>query len=561
MNYSLEKCVRRIAFATLAMLLLCAGAPTSAATAPPAGGADIVLAIDTSGSMKQTDPQRLRIQAAKMFVSLLGKEDRVAVVGFSGNAVPLSKLAPLTDRASSQVVLDAIDKLGADGKYTNLFEAIAQSHLLINQATKPGNSRQIVLMTDGNMDVGNAEQNTRLTERTLEELAPALTRDGIRLYSIAFTEHSNLPLLRLMAQDTQGHFTLLKDASGTHQVFESIFERAKKPDQLPLNEDSFIVDGSIHELTVVASKYRPDSHIALQTPSGKEIISTTNSPSVRWFSGKQFELITVTNPEPGFWELKFSEGGNKAYIVTDLKLHIEASHTEIEPNGTVRLRAWLERDGKRVKAHELMASSRFSLAVTFPDGHVDERPLLDDGKNSDEGRGDGLFGSLLTFDKEGQYRLDVVVAGETFDRKKGAFLSVQRAHPSEPVLPPVVAEPPHPPAPAPAEPIHAPTPAAEPVHVPAPAHEAPAEHAPPPEAAPPADDAAAAEPESDGGIMPFVLGFLAVNALIGIGVGGFYFLKRRKKKKDDPPPDSVDLSEPPKSASQTAEPPTEGSEL
>lgn len=535
--------------------------PMSAFAIQPAnaaGGADVVLAIDTSGSMKQTDPLRLRIQAAKMFVSLLGKTDRVAVVGFSGNAVPLLKLTGLEDKAKVQSVLDAIDRLGADGKHTNIFEAIAQSHLLLNQAAKPGNTRQIVLMTDGKMDVGTAEQNTRLTERTLDELAPGLARDGVRLYSIAFTENSNLPLLRLVAQDTRGHFTLLKDASGSHQVFESIFERAKLPDQLPLNEDNFIVDSSINELTVVASKYRPDSRIALASPSGKEIDSTTNSPSVRWFSAKQFELITITNPEPGFWELKFSEGGNKAYIVTNLKLNVEASHSEVEPNDTVRIRAQLERNGTRVTTRELLASSRFSLAVAYPDGHIDHRPLLDDGQNSDEARGDGIFGLLLGFEKEGQYRLDVVVAGETFDRKKGAFLSVKRARPAELVLPPAQPEPVHA-----AEP--APQPAAGPV--PEPAHAAP--HEPAPAAEQPAQTAAEPAPEhgdtpaepatptDEGGVSmtTMVFGFLGINLLIGAVGGGYYFVNCRKKRKAEEKIEGVDLAAPPKPDSHAVTPP------
>ncbi len=523
-----------------------------------AEGADMVLAIDTSGSMKQSDPLRLRIQAAKMFVSLLGKEDQIAIVGFSGNAVPLSKLTALDSKAKIQPVLDAIEHLGADGKFTNLFEAIAQSHLLLNQSPRASSSRQIILMTDGNMDVGSLEQSTRLIERTLEELAPALRRDNIRLYSIAFTENSNLPLLRLVAQDTHGHFTLLRDAASIHHVFASIFERAKKPDQLPLNEDNFVVDNTIKELTVVASKYRTDSRIALLTPSGKEIDATTNLPAVRWFSAKQFDLITITNPEPGYWELKFSEGGNKAYIVTDLKLKVETSHTEIAPEGTVRLQASLERNGTRVTTRELLATSRFSVAITFPDGHIDQRPMLDDGSNSDAGRGDGIFGLLLNFDKEGQYRFDVTVAGETFDRKKGAFLTVKREHPGELVLPPV----PIPPVAAPPTPVHAPEHVPEPKHESAPAHAA--EPTPPPEHEPVKD----AAPEEDTvSATTFVFAFLGLNLIIGIAGGGYYFWNCKKKKKakataadEDHPTDGIDLSAPPAASEDNDVTPTGGSE-
>jgi hypothetical protein len=36
---------------------------------------DVVLVMDSSGSMKKTDPLSLRIPAAKLFVSLLDKDD------------------------------------------------------------------------------------------------------------------------------------------------------------------------------------------------------------------------------------------------------------------------------------------------------------------------------------------------------------------------------------------------------------------------------------------------------------------------------------------------------
>ncbi|MFQ3574501.1 MAG: VWA domain-containing protein, partial [Thermodesulfovibrionales bacterium] len=42
----------------------------------------IVLLIDSSGSMKKTDPKSYRKPAAKLFVSLIGEEYKIAVLSF-----------------------------------------------------------------------------------------------------------------------------------------------------------------------------------------------------------------------------------------------------------------------------------------------------------------------------------------------------------------------------------------------------------------------------------------------------------------------------------------------
>jgi len=60
---------------------------------------DTVVIMDSSGSMKQTDPKQLRKPAAKLFISLLDKDDRLSVVSFSSQAWPITYLTKLeTDK-------------------------------------------------------------------------------------------------------------------------------------------------------------------------------------------------------------------------------------------------------------------------------------------------------------------------------------------------------------------------------------------------------------------------------------------------------------------------------
>ena len=56
---------------------------------------DVVLVMDSSGSMIKTDSGFLRIPAAKLFISLLDSDDRAAVLSFSENGYQIAGLTPV----------------------------------------------------------------------------------------------------------------------------------------------------------------------------------------------------------------------------------------------------------------------------------------------------------------------------------------------------------------------------------------------------------------------------------------------------------------------------------
>ena len=405
----------------LLSLLLCLW--IGMATANTRTGMDVVLVLDSSGSMKQSDPKRMRVEAAKMFVTLLDEKDRVAIVSFSGKAETKANLLSLNTIKNEKQLLKTIENISASGAHTNIHDALNEGYGLLKRSKRK--EKILVLMSDGKMDVGAREKDLLLLERTLDVLTPALARKNIKVYSIAFTENSYMPLLKLAAKDTNGHFSLLKSANGIHQVFENIFERSKNPDMLPLQEDSFIVDDSVNEITVVASKFLPNSVISLENPSGEDFSEESENPTVKWFNAKKFDLITIKNPEPGYWRIKFSEGGNKAYILTNLQLETEASKTEVQPGNPFQIQAWLQKGKKRITKRQVLNNTKFKANITYPDGHQDELKLTDDGTEIGSARHDGIYGNTFVFTNEGLHKIAIFTQGETFDREKAVFVTVK----------------------------------------------------------------------------------------------------------------------------------------
>jgi len=405
----------------LCTLLLFIGMQTGVATEK---GMDVALVLDTSGSMKKNDPNQLREQAAKLFVSLLSRKDKVSVIGFSNRAYPITPLLSLNSRKNESKLLNAIEKMNTNGRYSNLHDAIQGGYDLLKQYKSADRMRHIILMSDGKMDLGNQARNLRLLEQTLEELTPKLAKENIKIHTIAFTDDSYIPLLKLAAEDTGGEFILLKNSNGIHQVFENMFERTKNPDMLPLDEDSFVVDKAVKEVTIVASKYKYNTVIAIQSPEGEELTRKNHSSKVKWYKARKFDLVTITDPAPGYWLIKFSEGGNKAYIVSDIKLEATSTKQRAESGTPLHIQALLKNKNRRITNSALLNATRFSVKVTSPTGATIENSLVDDGSEIGSEKKDGIYGISYAFEKQGPYKIEVTAKGETFDRKKTLFIDV-----------------------------------------------------------------------------------------------------------------------------------------
>jgi Mg-chelatase subunit ChlD len=470
------------------------------------GGVDAVLVMDSSGSMANTDPNQLRIPAAKLFMSLLGDKDRIGLVSFSDNGYPVLHLtapAPATNAG----ILAAADKITSRGIYTNLYAGLEKGVEMLEKEGQEGQTKILVLMSDGRMDVGHSDEDWALTQQLRGALLDTIKAKRIKVYTIAFTEASDTALLKDIAKESGALFKLARRDADLHEVFGAIFESAKSPDMLPIVGGEFVVDASIEEVTIVASKEREDIRIYLQTPDGRRLAAEQAGDELKWFLSQYFDIITVRNPQPGAWKLLFSAGKNRAYIVTNMTLNHNPQVPSISAGSNMVLESWLEQEGKPLNREALLSNTRFRIKIEAPDGKSVDFDLLDTGQYGDRTVNDGIYSNTLSYDNAGSYKIDIIADGETFSRQKTVHFEVE----PPPVESLALAVPPV------AEPAAEPQPA-EPE--PAVADEAPE----PPAAAAPAKK------------MRLNLGaaigiFIAVNLVLGlVGFGAWWLVKKRKQK-------------------------------
>ncbi|RMG44734.1 MAG: VWA domain-containing protein [Candidatus Dadabacteria bacterium] len=210
---------------------------------------DAVLLLDSSGSMRITDPGRLRDEGAKLFIQFLKFGDRVGIVEFDREG---RVIRPLTE--FRQDILDSlgydIGRVGNSGLYTDIYAGLQTARKVLEESPRKDANKIIVLLSDGKMDPdpknGSAE---KLTDKLLNDLLPELKAEGIKVHTLSFSDQADKDLLSQIAAATDGMNWFTPTADKIHESYAELFLVVKKPQIVPLTSKGFRIDPDIQEAT------------------------------------------------------------------------------------------------------------------------------------------------------------------------------------------------------------------------------------------------------------------------------------------------------------------------
>lgn len=174
-------------------------------TDPTLKNLDVMLDIDSSGSMSWYDRYNYRKTAAKSFIDALIEGDRVGVVDFDSYA---RLYQPLTeDYAAAKRAVDRVDSWGG----TNLGRAIQLSNRELINNGDPDHIKVTILLTDG---YGSYYHS--LTQQAKDA--------DITIYTIGLGNGVNENLLRSIAEGTGGAYYPVSSAEDLPEVYRRIAE-------------------------------------------------------------------------------------------------------------------------------------------------------------------------------------------------------------------------------------------------------------------------------------------------------------------------------------------------
>ena len=383
---------------------------------------DIRILIDVSGSMQKTDPDNLRVPALRLINGLIPTGSKAGVWTFGRYVNMEVKWGTVNARWRKQADAGA-KKIHSRGQFTNIEGAL-------KRATKgweksdPNTSRNLVLLTDGKVDISkNAAKNALSRSNVLYKSIPDLVKRGIKVHTIALSDQTDEALLKRIALKTSGSFEVAESADDLQRIFLHMFERATKPDTVPLKDNSFIIDKSISEMTLLVFRKNRRETQLIQPDKGKNS-EPSHAKNVNWRFERGYDLITVVKPQPGKWSLDAElDDDNRVMIVTKLKLVVDDLPAYITPDTPINVKLEVHSDNKRISKKSFLKFVDFSLRHTVSE-QKDELALKL--KKSRKVKDKGIYLSAIPAPlTEGKHEILVTADARTFSRSKKFSVEVQ----------------------------------------------------------------------------------------------------------------------------------------
>ena len=167
------------------------------------GKVDVVLTLDSSGSMTTNDPQGLRRTAAKSFVDGLLEVDRAGVVDFDSFAALTQPLT--TDHVAVKAAIDRINSSGG----TDIGAGVRVGNAELIAKAEPDRAKAQIVLTDG-----EGAYDPALTTQAKD--------NGITVYTIGLGAFVDAALLQGIATSTGGQYFAVAQAADLPKVFDRI---------------------------------------------------------------------------------------------------------------------------------------------------------------------------------------------------------------------------------------------------------------------------------------------------------------------------------------------------
>ena len=181
-------------------------------------GRDIVLVIDTSGSMQQgsfdmSDPLKNKFDVVKEVASDFverRESDRIGLITFADVAFVAS---PLTFEKEFLVKIINMQRLGIAGQKTAINDALVQSYSMLENS--PSTSKVVILLTDG---IDN------MSRVSLEDAVHLIGLSDIKLYTIGIgtTRDFDGRALKAFAKAGTGEFFAASDSATLQKIYDKI---------------------------------------------------------------------------------------------------------------------------------------------------------------------------------------------------------------------------------------------------------------------------------------------------------------------------------------------------
>lgn len=377
---------------------------------------DVRVLIDVSGSMKKNDPKNLRIPALKLLVNLLPPESKAGIWLFSENSNQLVAVGKV-DKQWKQQALKSSTSIHSRGLFTDIEKVLIDATK--DWAEADSNSkRSLILLTDGVVDVSKSpEKNRQSTKRIVEQLLPRLQQTSARVYTIALSENADQGLLEKIAFATGGWSESAKTSDQLQRTFLKIFKKAVPRDSVPLQGNTFSIDSSIKEFSLLVFRKADAKETALIEPDKTVLSKDAKSDNVQWLHEPGYDLITVKNPSVGEWRFNAEiDPDNEVLVLTDLNLKVSELPNYVNEKEPLDIVATMTDQGTPISRSDFLDMVQVTLLQTDELMRKRDWPISRSGNEFKLRVSDTMTA--------GKQTLTVIANGNTFQRQVSQTIKV-----------------------------------------------------------------------------------------------------------------------------------------
>lgn len=404
------------------------GAPPVSAAQKGAGepsAYNIALLIDKSGSMNTTDPDRLAVDGARMFVDSLygadmkerdgaGERSRVGLISFSLEAEELAAPVELRERADVESINERIDGIAydlPDTGGTDLGKAVKAAAEMLQKSAGGTRKNMIVLFTDGYTDfLDDAERLAKESNEAMSQGIALAQELGCEIYVVGLNHNRRIdPAGRAqiwnIANATQTgeglrppeqgdinaaekvNYLVTDSISEIRDFYQRLFAQIKDSvDPIEPGPPEFIggwhyydIDIStpgIYCVNIYMLSEEEIGGIKLWNANGDE--QDLEGDSTYLSRGHGYAMLTIWLPDLGTWTLAIEGNGTYGYDVkyipvTGIYLKMEPQGAD-GPSATVKVEAWYG-DQKLDEEFYSHLSSAVCLLTSEGGGETNDFPL------------------------------------------------------------------------------------------------------------------------------------------------------------------------------------------
>lgn len=319
----------------------------------------IIFLLDTSGSMKSNDPNRLAIDSIAQLIYSLPSNYTTGFVAYN-NEVTAAQLVTQEARHTLMKIADTTIYQG----YTNAGAGLEKAMELLQ--TDEAAEKIIVILSDGEI-LMNTEKETEASSSQFQQALELAKATGVKIHVIGLGEEMEEDnSIYSAASVTGGQQYHAPYAIDIQETIDNIINT-----QLQVKRTTAALieaDGTTEHLTIQLPNY-PDKVRILLTSSAaiRNLKTDLHAENAKQYNGERYSLIEITRPSNSEVILSFEgQEGNQVRVEVTTEYHIQ-------PQATVTYTDEIPLDDNAVTydrtAHVL---------ISFQDAENNNIPLLTD---------------------------------------------------------------------------------------------------------------------------------------------------------------------------------------